>query len=103
VKDPVVLLLDEATSALDSTAEDEVQKALELVSRGRTTLTVAHRQSAIENADVIYVLNNGEIVETGTFHELINSGDAAPIFNKLYNAQPQLTDRTGDPQRLNTM
>lgn len=96
VKDPVILLLDEATSALDSTAEEEVQQALELVSRGRTTLTVAHRQSAIERADVIYVLSGGKIVETGTFAELKAAAAAAPIFNKLYSTLSSKTPPTNN-------
>eukprot|EP00041_Stephanoeca_diplocostata_P016572 m.326834 g.326834 ORF g.326834 m.326834 type:complete len:918 (-) comp20409_c0_seq11:3336-6089(-) len=83
VKDPRILLLDEATSALDSTSEVEVQKALEKVSQGRTTLTVAHRRSAIEKADVIHVMDGGRIVESGTFDELLQTGT---VFQGLYGS-----------------
>lgn len=71
LKDPPVLLLDEATSALDSVSERAVQDALDAASRGRTTLTVAHRLSTIVGADVIHVVDAGRIVESGTHAELL--------------------------------
>jgi len=85
VKDPTILLLDEATSALDSTSQEEVQKALDRVSRGRTTLTVAHRQSAIKNADMIFVLDGGVVVEAGTHHELLALDGH---YTRLYGTSP---------------
>lgn len=66
-----VLCLDEATSALDPTSEKSVQRALDRASVGRTTVTVAHRLSTIRNADVIHVVEDGAIVESGTHEELI--------------------------------
>jgi ATP-binding cassette subfamily B protein len=74
LKDPPVLLLDEATSALDTMSEKLVQAALDAASRGRTTLTVAHRLSTVDDADVIHVLEAGRIVESGTHHDLLRRG-----------------------------
>ncbi len=66
-----ILLLDEATSSLDNTSERLVQQALERLMQGRTTLVVAHRLSTIRNADIIYVLEKGKVVESGTHDELM--------------------------------
>lgn len=74
LKDPPVLLLDEATSALDTVSERVVQSALDRAAEGRTTLTVAHRLSTVADADVIHVVEAGQIVETGTHAELLALG-----------------------------
>ncbi|MCD2470292.1 ABC transporter ATP-binding protein/permease [Jiella sp. MQZ9-1] len=71
LKAPPILVLDEATSALDTHTEQEIQSALDLVSRNRTTLTIAHRLSTIVNCDEILVLKAGEIVERGSHRELL--------------------------------
>lgn len=71
LKNPPILILDEATSALDTESERLVQDALEKLTKNRTTLVVAHRLSTIKNADLICVMNEGEIVERGTHNELI--------------------------------
>jgi subfamily B ATP-binding cassette protein MsbA len=84
LKNPQILILDEATSSLDSESEKLVQNALTNLMQSRTTLVIAHRLSTIENADLIIVLNNGEITEKGSHKELINkNGD----YKKLYNLQ----------------
>ncbi|UXW86994.1 ABC transporter ATP-binding protein/permease [Microbacterium azadirachtae] len=74
LKDPPVLLLDEATSALDTVSERVVQEALDEAARGRTTLTIAHRLSTVIGADVIHVVQEGRIVESGTHAELLAQG-----------------------------
>jgi ATP-binding cassette subfamily B protein len=74
LKDPRILVLDEATSALDSTNERLVQQALEPLMTGRTTVAIAHRLSTILAADVIFVLDRGRLVESGTHAELIERG-----------------------------
>ena len=71
LKNPPILILDEATSALDTESEKLVQNALENLMRNRTSMVIAHRLSTIKNADVIYVLDEGQIVEKGTHDELI--------------------------------
>lgn len=82
LKNPPILILDEATSALDNESERLVQKSLERLAQGRTTLTIAHRLSTIKNADRILVLTDEGIAEQGTHEELLQKGG---IYSDLYN------------------
>ncbi len=84
LKDPAVLILDEATSALDNTTEVLIQRSLDELCKGRTTLVVAHRLSTIRNANRIAVVMNGEIKEQGTHTELMEAGG---IYKELYSLQ----------------
>ena len=84
LKNPPILILDEATSALDTESEKLVQDALERLMRSRTTIAIAHRLSTIKNADRIYVLHDGRIVEQGTHDELIALGG---YYRKLNDMQ----------------
>lgn len=81
IKNAPILLLDEATSALDTQSEKEVQKGLDSLRKGRTCFVVAHRLSTVKNADLILVMNNGEIVESGTHAELIEQNG---LYKSLY-------------------
>ncbi|MBV9687642.1 MAG: ATP-binding cassette domain-containing protein, partial [Alphaproteobacteria bacterium] len=84
LKDAPILLLDEATSALDSESERHVQRALNALIRGRTTLVIAHRLSTVQGADLICVVDRGRIVETGRHAELLARGG---LYARLYAMQ----------------
>ena len=84
LKNPPILILDEATSALDTESERLVQEALERLMKSRTTIAIAHRLSTIKNADEIYVLYDGEIVESGQHDELIAKNG---YYKRLYDMQ----------------
>jgi ATP-binding cassette subfamily B protein len=92
LKNPCILILDEATSALDSNNEALIQAALVPLMQGRTSLVIAHRLSTILNADVIFVVEHGRIVESGGHHELLaRDGAYAQLYLK------QFRDREGEP------
>ena len=87
LKNAPILLLDEATSALDAEAEKQVQDALETLSKGRTTLVVAHRLSTIQKADKIIVLDKGRVIETGTHKDLLAKKGLYARLSALQNVE----------------
>jgi len=89
LKAPPILMLDEATSALDTQTEQEIQAALDTVSRGRTTLVIAHRLSTVISADEIIVLRDGEIAERGTHHSLLA---ARGLYASMWDRQREATE-----------
>ncbi len=85
LKDPAILILDEATSALDNTTEMLIQKSLDELCKGRTTIVVAHRLSTIKNADEIAVISAGKVLEKGTHKELMDlNGQYARLYNEQF-------------------
>ena len=89
LKAPPILMLDEATSALDTQTEQEIQSALDLVSRGRTTLVIAHRLSTVIGADEIIVLRDGRIAERGTHRALLDRGG---LYAAMWDRQREATE-----------
>ena len=104
LKNPPILLLDEATSALDTHTEREIQAALKIVSRNRTTLVIAHRLSTIVDADEILVLDQGRIIERGRHDELVaRDGAYASMWNRqkeAAEARERLQAVTGDSKGI---
>jgi len=89
--DPQILILDEATSSVDTRTETMIQEALECLLRGRTSIIIAHRLSTVRNADVIYALEEGEIVEEGKHEELLEkNGLYADLYKRQFFVPPEL-------------
>lgn len=84
ISDPSILILDEATSSVDTRLEQLLQKAMQNIMKGRTSFVIAHRLSTIRNADLILVMNDGNIIEQGNHEELMAKGG---FYEKLYNSQ----------------
>ena len=95
--DPKILILDEATSSVDTTTEKEIQKALDNLVRGRTTIAIAHRLSTLRDANRLVVLDRGRIVEVGNHDELMAREGH---YYRLYQAQARNVDTEDDPSRI---
>ena len=89
VQDAPILILDEATSSVDTRTEELIQKAMDALTAGRTSFVIAHRLSTIRDADMILVMNHGDVIERGTHEELLAAGG---FYADLYNSQFTLTD-----------
>ena len=83
IRNPSLIILDEATSALDNVSEREIQRAINSLTEGKTTIVVAHRLSTIRNADKIVVIKDGKCIEEGTYNDLISLGGE---FYKMHSA-----------------
>ena len=81
---PKLLILDEATSSVDTRTEERIQMAMDNLMQGRTSFVIAHRLSTIKDADVILVMNHGDIVEQGNHEELLEKNG---FYAQLYNSQ----------------
>jgi subfamily B ATP-binding cassette protein MsbA len=97
LRDAPILLLDEATSALDPESERQVQAALKQLMKGRTTLVIAHRLSTVLDADRIYVVDRGEIAESGTHPELVARGG---VYARLYRNELAVDVADDEPQTV---
>jgi subfamily B ATP-binding cassette protein MsbA len=84
LKDSKIILLDEATSSLDAETESKIQKAINLLTKDRTTLVIAHRLSTILNSDKIYVIDNGSVIGEGKHEELIKNSE---VYKNFYEKQ----------------
>jgi ABC-type transport system involved in Fe-S cluster assembly fused permease/ATPase subunit len=97
LKAPPILILDEATSALDTATEQEIQAALDFVSKGRTTLVIAHRLSTSSDADEIIVLKNGEIAERGRHTDLLTQKG---LYASMWDRQREATEAEEQLKRM---
>ena len=86
IKNAPFLILDEATSSVDTRTEELVSKAMDKLTEGRTSFIIAHRLSTIKNADLILVMKDGNIIETGNHEELMKANG---FYKELYNSQFQ--------------
>ena len=87
IQNAPLLILDEATSSVDTRTERNVQRAMDQLTEGRTSFVIAHRLSTIKNADIILVMKDGDIIETGKHEELI---ERKGFYADLYNSQFEL-------------
>jgi ATP-binding cassette subfamily B protein len=87
LKNPPILILDEATSAVDNETEAAIQRSLERITKNRTTIAIAHRLSTVRNADCIYVMEQGRMVESGRHEQLLEQNG---VYAALWRVQSGL-------------
>ena len=88
IADKPMLILDEATSSVDTRTEIKIQQAMDKLMESRTSFVIAHRLSTIKDADLILVLKDGDVIESGTHEELLDKGG---FYSELYNSQFEQT------------
>jgi subfamily B ATP-binding cassette protein MsbA len=93
LRNPRILVLDEATSALDSESESQIQEALDRLMKGKTTFVIAHRLSTVMKANMIVVMKEGKIVESGTHEQLVEAGE---MYAEMYRKQFKIKQETED-------
>ena len=98
--DPAILVLDEATSSVDAVTELRLGRAMEKISQGRTTISIAHRLSTAKRADRILVLDQGRLIEDGSHLELVNAGGT---YASMYSSWITATDTSGDEKAPSEM
>jgi ATP-binding cassette subfamily B protein len=99
LKNAPIILLDEPTSALDSQTEENIQRELQELTRGRTTIVIAHRLSTVLHADLIHVIDGGRVIESGTHAELLSRGGA---YSRLFQLQFAKVLQQKQPQLVNS-
>ena len=95
LRDPRILILDEATSAVDNETEAAIQRSLEKVAEGRTTIVIAHRLSTVRHADRIHVVEAGRVTESGTHEELLASGGLYAALWRVQTGEATVTATDG--------
>lgn len=93
LRDPKILILDEATAAMDTRTEKMIQNSLAELTRGKTTIMIAHRLSTLRDADKLIVIEQGKVAEQGTHNELLAKKDG--VYNKLYTLQIEALKNAG--------
>ena len=93
LRDPKILILDEATAAMDTKTEKIIQNALATLTKGKTTIMIAHRLSTLRDADKLIVIEHGKVAEEGTHKELLSKEDG--VYHKLYTLQLEALKNAG--------
>ena len=93
LRDPKILILDEATAAMDTETEKLIQNALSVLTRGKTTIMIAHRLSTLRDADKLIVIEHGKVAEEGTHKELLDKEEG--VYKKLYTLQAEALKNAG--------
>jgi len=98
LRDPKILILDEATAAMDTETEKRIQNAINSLTRGKTTIMIAHRLSTLRDADELIVIEDGRVVESGTHNDLLQKQDG--VYRKLYTLQSEALKNAGILEKM---